>query len=474
MNIREKTDEWLQLKKAHDELGLIEERYRAIFYNAAVGIDLVSAEGRFLQANSTLQDMLGYTEEELKGLSIVDITFPEDRQISQEKLDALTKGTINSYRIEKRYVTKDGSLLWADISISAIRDSDGHHTATIGVISDITERKEAEEALRESEERFRNFLNATDDLAFIKDQHYRYVFVNKANQDFFGLSEQDIIGKTDFKLMPQEVAGGCLETDQRAITENDIIIAEESAAERIFEIRKFPVKLACQEVGVGAFIRDITDRKRAEESLRASEERFRAVIENLQIGISVLNPSMEIVAINKFFQKIYPRVQAGTKQLCFESYNDPPRTSPCPYCPCVKTFQDGRVHESLTETPTGSQVRNYKIISCPIKDAQGHVELVVELVEDVTERKQLEEDKVSVIVELQKALSEVKKLSGFIPICSSCKKIRDDEGYWSEIERYIGEHTDTQFSHGICPDCMRKLYPEYADEVLERQKNKDK
>ena len=171
MNIREKTDEWLQLKKAHDELGLIEERYPAIFHNAAVGIDLLSAEGHFLQANPTLQDMLGYTEEELKGLSIVDITFPEDRQISQEKLDALTKGTINSYRIENRYVTKDGSLLWADISMSAIRDSDGHHTATIGVISDITERKDAEEALRESEERFRNFLNATDDLAFIKDQH---------------------------------------------------------------------------------------------------------------------------------------------------------------------------------------------------------------------------------------------------------------------------------------------------------------
>ncbi len=125
--IEEKIDGLLQLNNPHEELRLIEERYRAIFNNAAVGIDLVSGEGRFLQANSTLQDMLGYTEEELKGLSIIDITFPDDRDVSQEKLDALTKGAINTYSLEKRYVRKDGRLLWADISISAIRRSDGRH-----------------------------------------------------------------------------------------------------------------------------------------------------------------------------------------------------------------------------------------------------------------------------------------------------------------------------------------------------------
>jgi PAS domain S-box-containing protein len=94
---------------------------------------------------------------------------------------------------------------------------------------------------------------------------------------------------------------------------------------------------------------------------------------------------------------------------------------------------------------------------------------------DITERKQLEKDKNDLINELQQALSKVKRLSGFIPICASCKKIRDDTGYWNDIERYISERTETQFSHGICPDCIRKLYPEIADEIpgaLEKDQEK--
>ncbi|MFO7601408.1 MAG: hypothetical protein R6X27_16615 [Candidatus Desulfacyla sp.] len=69
-----------------------------------------------------------------------------------------------------------------------------------------------------------------------------------------------------------------------------------------------------------------------------------------------------------------------------------------------------------------------------------------------------------VIEELKQALSEVKTLRGFLPICANCKKIRDDRGYWNRIEAYIEEHSDAQFSHGICPECARKLYPAYYKE----------
>ncbi len=70
------------------------------------------------------------------------------------------------------------------------------------------------------------------------------------------------------------------------------------------------------------------------------------------------------------------------------------------------------------------------------------------------------------MVELKNSLAQVKKLSGFLPICASCKKIRDDKGYWRQVDEYVSDHSEALFSHGICPDCMRKMYPEFADEVL--------
>ena len=77
------------------------------------------------------------------------------------------------------------------------------------------------------------------------------------------------------------------------------------------------------------------------------------------------------------------------------------------------------------------------------------------------ERKQAESEREQLIAELQGALAQVKTLSGLLPICSGCKKIRDDQGYWNRIETYISEHSDAQFSHGICPDCAKKYFPDY-------------
>ncbi len=78
--------------------------------------------------------------------------------------------------------------------------------------------------------------------------------------------------------------------------------------------------------------------------------------------------------------------------------------------------------------------------------------------------KQTDKEKSETIVKLNKAIEEVKTLSGFLPICASCKKIRDDKGYWNQIEAYISEHSEAEFSHGICPECIEKLYPDIYDD----------
>ena len=82
---------------------------------------------------------------------------------------------------------------------------------------------------------------------------------------------------------------------------------------------------------------------------------------------------------------------------------------------------------------------------------------------DVTDRYQTEAERDQLIQELQQALASVKSLSGLLPICASCKKIRDDQGYWEQVEAYISSHSEATFTHGLCPECFHKLYPEFED-----------
>lgn len=90
----------------------------------------------------------------------------------------------------------------------------------------------------------------------------------------------------------------------------------------------------------------------------------------------------------------------------------------------------------------------------------------------IAARKKAAEEQEKLIAELHQALAEIKTLSGLLPICASCKKIRDDKGYWNQIETYISTHSEAEFSHGICPECMKKLYPQFASAVDKQAKKK--
>ena len=107
--------------------------------------------------------------------------------------------------------------------------------------------------------------------------------------------------------------------------------------------------------------------------------------------------------------------------------------------------------------------RRYLIFdAAPIHDQAGDLLGVVETLQDITVLKQMEEEKERLNHELMEALNQIKTLSGLIPICAACKKIRDDKGYWNQIENYLEEHSDAVFSHGLCPECFKEYFPEAA------------
>ena len=129
-----------------------------------------------------------------------------------------------------------------------------------------------------------------------------------------------------------------------------------------------------------------------------------------------------------------------------------------------KLLQNGKVGETEFEfrTKSGNVITCLFSAEIILFDEQ---EYVLSSINNITARKRVEQEKEQLIMDLKSALAEVKTLRGFIPICASCKKIRDDSGYWQQIEQYIQDRSDALFSHGICPDCAKKLYPElYKDE----------
>jgi PAS domain S-box-containing protein len=136
---------------------------------------------------------------------------------------------------------------------------------------------------------------------------------------------------------------------------------------------------------------DRRERARAEQGLRESEERNRSIIENIGIGISIINPDFTIHALNSQMKKWFPDIDVFSHPVCFRSFNAPPRERIGSYCPTCRTLEAGQVHEAVTETPVGGEIRHYRVVSSPVKDAGGSVTAAIEMVEDITDRIVMEE-----------------------------------------------------------------------------------
>jgi hypothetical protein len=131
---------------------------------------------------------------------------------------------------------------------------------------------------------------------------------------------------------------------------------------------------------------------------------------------------------------------------------------PCPLEHVKETGQPFTVEHMHTHGDGSTS--EVEVHGFPIFDENGKISEMIEYCIDVSDRRQAAREREALIRDLQRALGEVKELSGLLPLCSSCNKIRDDNGYWNVLEQYISSRTDAEFSHSICPDCAKKMYPD--------------
>jgi PAS domain S-box-containing protein len=127
-----------------------------------------------------------------------------------------------------------------------------------------------------------------------------------------------------------------------------------------------------------------------------------------------------------------------------------------------------QIYEFEVKSKTNDSNRQVIFHKATFEKPDGQVAGLIGAILDITERKNAETEKEKLIIQLQEALDKVKLLSGLLPICASCKKIKDDQGYWKQIEIYIRDHSEAEFSHGICPECARELYPEFVQKFPDK------
>jgi len=201
---------------------------------------------------------------------------------------------------------------------------------------------------------------------------------------------------------------------------------------------------------------------RAEEELRKKEESFRALFEQASIGVAEVDTKTgRFIRINQKYCDIAGYALDEMMAMTYLQITHPDDLqADLDY---VRKIGEGKIRvysrEKRYVRKDGAIVWVNLTVS-PIWEKEEQSNHQIAVVEDITERKRVEEERNQLILKLRQALADVKTLSGLLPICSHCKKIRDDNGYWNQIESYIHKHSGTEFSHSICPECAEKYYPE--------------
>jgi PAS domain S-box-containing protein len=321
-----------------EELQKSEEQFRGYFESALVGLAITSLEKGWIYANKCLCDMLGYSQEELKKLSWAELTYPADLAADVAQFERLLAGDIDGYTMDKRFIHKNGSIVYGFKSVTARYQKDGSIEHLVATIQDITKRKQAEEAVQKERDRSLSILNAIPSGVYIVNKQYGLDYINPVIVREFG----QINGRKCYSYLHDrtEVCPWC---------QNEKVFAGESVRwewcslkkDKYYDAFDMPIQNADGSISKFKVLHDITANKQAEKALQKSYDRFTAVTNSLDALVYVADfETYELLFMNQYGMDIWGSDVIG--KPCWQVLQSG-QTGPCSFCTNDKLLdQEGK------------------------------------------------------------------------------------------------------------------------------------
>lgn len=267
-------------RKAGNALRVGEERFRTIFEEAPLGIALIdSVTGVIHEINPKYSEIIGRKKEEMNNMNWMSITHPDDLQESLAKKKLMNETKLKSFKISKRYIHSNGSVIWGDVSIARIETENKSQNLHLCMVQDITEHKRSEEKIKESQENYRSLVDNVTDIIMTADLEDKITFINFTGGGYTG---EQVIGRSVYEMVSPEYHD-LVKKIHTSVKENKTAQSYETMAVGADGVSKWfltnvgPVFSDDKVIGITLFTKDITKRKQTEEALKTSENELRGM-----------------------------------------------------------------------------------------------------------------------------------------------------------------------------------------------------